>query len=104
MRRIQCTLIKLKLKFYYKGITENPDYTFKVAYDWTKEDKYGVKDDNFQKHLHFSKKNEIVKEGTKTYYVTTVDFPTEIIDEYAVIRVKAYIDGIIPDFEDFKTD
>lgn len=98
------TDVELKLKFYYKGITENPDYALKVAYDWIKEDKNGVKDDNFQKHLHFSKKNGIVKEGTKTYYVTTVDFPTEIIDEYAVIRVKAYIDGIIPDFEDFKTE
>ena len=98
------TDVELKLKFYYKGITENPDYTLKVAYDWIKEDKNGVKDDNFQKHLHFSKKNGIVKEGTKTYYVTTVDFPTEIIDEYAVIRVKAYIDGIIPNFEDFKTE
>ena len=98
------TDVELKLKFYYKGITENPDYTLKVAYDWIKEDRNGVKDDNFQKHLHFSKKNEIVKEGTKTYYVTTVDFPTEIIDEYAVIRVKAYIDGIIPNFEDFKTE
>lgn len=98
------TDVELKLKFYYKGITENPDYALKVVYDWTKEDKNGVKDDNFQKHLHFSKKNGIVKEGTKTYYVTTVDFPTEIIDEYAVIRVKAYIDGIIPDFEDFKTE
>ena len=98
------TDVELKLKFYYKGITENPDYALKVAYDWIKEDKNGVKDDNFQKHLHFSKKNGIVKEGTKTYYVTTVDFPTEIIDEYAVIRVKAYIDGIIPNFEDFKTE
>lgn len=98
------TDVELKLKFYYKGITENPDYALKVVYDWIKEDRNGVKDDNFQKHLHFSKKNEIVKEGTKTYYVTTVDFPTEIIDEYAVIRVKAYIDGIIPNFEDFKTE
>ena len=98
------TDVKLKLKFYYKGITENPNYTLKVVYDWIKEDWNGVEDDNFQKHLHFSKKNEIVREGAKTYCVTTADFPTEIIDEYAVIRVRVYIDGKIPGFEDFKTE
>ena len=98
------TDVELKLKFYYKGITDNPDYISKIVYDWEKEDGNGVKDDNFQKHLHFSQKNAIVKEGNKTYCVTTVDFPTEIIDEYAVIRVKAYIDGAIPSLEDFKTE
>ena len=98
------TDVKLKLKFYYKGITENPNYALRVVYDWVKEDWNGVEDDNFQKHLHFSKKNEIVKEGAKTYYVTTADFPTEIIDGYAVIRVRVYIDGKIPGFEDFKTE
>lgn len=98
------TDVKLKLKFYYKGITENPDYVSKIVYDWVKEDWNGTEDNNFQKHLHFSKKNEIVEEGAKTYCVTTADFPTEIIDGYAVIRVRAYIDGTIPGFEDFKTE
>ena len=45
------TDVKLKLKFYYKGITENPDYVSKIVYDWVKEDWNGTEDNNFQKHL-----------------------------------------------------
>lgn len=97
--------VELKLKFYYQGITEKLDNVKKICYNWSKIDNDGLEDLYFvDKYLQVVKKNELVEENGKVYWVTTAKFPVSIIEEVATVRCSVHLEGELPDVDGFEED